>query len=81
MAKFLVNVTKQNQLYLRMALQNGKVPLDSEVYWYRANRNLREKADGVALLQWGDHTSVNRTSSQSSVSAESDHVHQAHQVN
>jgi len=27
MAKFLVNVTKQNQLYLRMALQNGKVPL------------------------------------------------------
>jgi len=26
MAKFLVNVTKQNQLYLRMA-QNGKVPL------------------------------------------------------
>jgi len=54
MAKFLVNVTKQNQLYLRMALQTAKVPLDSEVYWYRANRNLREKADGVALLQWGD---------------------------
>jgi len=53
MAKFLVNVTKQNQLYLRMALQNGKVPLDSEVYWYRANRNLREKGGWCSAITVG----------------------------